>query len=502
MNKRVKVSYLFTLGVLSAQFVDVCFLHTNFSVIGDNIAARIVGIILAFVAAKILDFDLKKRCVKSPDKWREMWYGLLISVIPIAICYICEYIYFRLSGYTDLPLSIVSPNTDYFGGVEYRGYAIAVYAGALLIGTIFKEVFFRAFLITQLSSQYSVKKSIYIQAGLYCLLSIPYVMYCFMIGLFDGVSISEIITILVSYPIINFICGVKWGYFYKINGSIWMSLADHFANNFILTCFYLSPDRLPDMWYVFEVILIQVMSCLMFIPFYFEKDRRNIQVAEDVRAGLEVLRAGGDLYTPSQEKKLKGTESVNEDFVPKKTTDEYSEKVFDRSIMSVIPENRDPDTLESGIAIDEVEEKPNVDSMIKSVKTFEVHESSKMKPKNTVDDVDEEPEKLTKDFYSQIMDKHLRTDVRESNANKNESVSVSNDAENGHTAPSDMAKEYFDGMFDKSLRKEKQSKNEDSKDSVENLNAGGADISGKVKEFFDDNFNKRTFTGDDTRKNK
>ena len=496
MNKRVKVSYLFTLGVLSAQFVDVCFLHTNFSVIGDNIAARVVGIILAFIAAKILDFDLKKRCVRSPDKWRDMWYGLLIAVVPIVICYACEYLYFRMSGYTNLPLSIVSPNADYFGDVKYRGYAILVYACTILIGTIFKEVFFRAFLITQLSSQYSVRKSIYIQAALYCTLSIPYVMYCFIIGLFDGVTVSQIITIIVAYPVINFLTGVKWGYFYKINGSIWMSTADHFANNFILTCFYLSPDRLPDLWYVFEVILIQVMSCLMFIPYYFEKDRRNIQVAEDVRAGLEVLRAGGDLYSPSQEKKLKGTERVDKDFAPKQTADEYGEKVFDRSIMTQIPEDRDPETLETGIAVDEVEEKPNVDSMIKSVKTFKVHESSNAKHNNTATDIGEDHEKMTQEFYSEIMNKHLRTDVAESKTGENDTVSVGTGGEESHTSPTDMAKEYFDGMFDKSLRKEKQSTQPETDADIEHLNSDISDISDKVQEFFDDSFNKRTFTAD------
>ena len=31
------------------------------------------------------------------------------------------------------------------------------------------------------------------------------------------------------------IMGIKWGYLYKMTGSIWMGLADHFFNNCVVT---------------------------------------------------------------------------------------------------------------------------------------------------------------------------------------------------------------------------------------------------------------------------
>ena len=39
----------------------------------------------------------------------------------------------------------------------------------------------------------------------------------------------------VGYVILSMIMGIKWGYLYKMTGSIWMGLADHFFNNCVVT---------------------------------------------------------------------------------------------------------------------------------------------------------------------------------------------------------------------------------------------------------------------------
>ena len=39
----------------------------------------------------------------------------------------------------------------------------------------------------------------------------------------------------IGYVILSMIMGLKWGLLYKMTGSIWMGLADHFFNNCVVT---------------------------------------------------------------------------------------------------------------------------------------------------------------------------------------------------------------------------------------------------------------------------
>ena len=52
----------------------------------------------------------------------------------------------------------------------------------------------------------------------------------------DGdMNLLSFIVMSVGYVILSAIMGIKWGLLYKMTGSIWMGLADHFFNNCVVT---------------------------------------------------------------------------------------------------------------------------------------------------------------------------------------------------------------------------------------------------------------------------
>ena len=289
-ERKVSIAYFMMVCVFVIQFCDVFFIHADNKVFADTILARILGIVLAVIAAKMVHFNLKKHCFKAYGLLFEILYGIGFAVIPIAFFYIIEVIYFRIRDYRDVLISFSVPNTTAFLKFDLTVAPVILYILTVLISALFKEMFFRGYLMTQFIGKYGLKKANIIQSALYASLSIPNMLYSLINGSFKDFSVILTVYMLVIYPIINFLCGVKWGCFYRVNGTIWMSVADHFMNNFLLTCVYISPDRLPEKWFALEVLAVQVLSCAMFIPMYLYRDKANMMAAEEAKIGMEVLK--------------------------------------------------------------------------------------------------------------------------------------------------------------------------------------------------------------------
>jgi membrane protease YdiL (CAAX protease family) len=454
LSKKEKIAVLFTIGVFAIQFVDIFFIHTNKSVFGDNLVARIIGIILVIVASKILDFDLKKYCFKSFGWLFEVLYGMMFAVVPIAFCFFLEYLYFRIKGYTDLSLSFITPNFNYFGDSNYRILAIIAYALVLLIGVVFKEMYFRGFLITQLSGKYGIVKANVIQSLFYSCLSVPYILYSVINGNFKNYSILITIYIIIAYPVNNFICGMKWGFYYRINGTIWMAISDHFFNNFILTCVFISSDRLPEKWFIFEVFAVQIISCLLFIPFYIYRDKINMMAAEDAAIGLEILRAGGDLYTPEEEKKLLESEDVINEQSLSENTEKFFGEFVDNYLRTDVLDLRDVKQLEDPVPADQVDSPPSEENFINSIKTIDVIDPIFENEGTNAEDVKEHPSNLSKEYFGEMLNNYLISGDQESEKSQpksEESETKKNDKVDNSNARniSKLVKGYFDNEFDK-----------------------------------------------------
>ena len=289
-NKRERIKNALPISVIAvfvAQIIDVFFIRCDETIFGDVIFARIAGIIITFIAAKKLGIRLKKRCLGRYGWYFELFYGIAFSVAPMLVVYAAELVYFKIKGYySDLYISFYPPTTE--GGS--LAAELALYIFALLINVFFKEIF-RGFLLNGLYKKYGSKKSTYIQGFISTLLSSVLMVGMAVHGVFSERETVDVAIIITASLVSTFISSVKWGFYYKVNGSIWMAMADHFVNSFVMTCIYLSPDRLPDKWLLVKSLVVQVISCIIFIPFYYRRDRVNAEYAKEMKTRREVLSA-------------------------------------------------------------------------------------------------------------------------------------------------------------------------------------------------------------------
>lgn len=367
-NKRERIKNALPISVIAvfaAQIIDVFFIRCDETIFGDVIFARIAGIIITFIAAKKLGIRLKKRCLGRYGWYFELFYGIAFSVAPMLVVYAAELVYFKIKGYySDLYISFYPPTTE--GGS--LAAELALYIFALLINVFFKEIF-RGFLLNGLYKKYGSKKSIYIQGFIGTLLSLVLMVGMAVHGVFSERETVDVAIIITASLVSTFISSVKWGFYYKVNGSIWMAMADHFVNSFVMTCIYLSPDRLPDKWLLVKSLVVQVISCIIFIPFYYRRDRVNAEYAKEMKTRREVLSAMNE-STPDLDEKsasdnymmMMNETNQNRKFGESKNNEildfdrnpkEYSNSFFEDAVDATVKTSSDKkeDTAESSDSI-------------------------------------------------------------------------------------------------------------------------------------------------------
>lgn len=297
-DKRVNFACLMSFGVILLQIIDVFFLHSDIGLTPVNLVSRFVSLVIIIILSKFIRFNLKALCFKLYGWYFEILYGLVFSVTPVVLVYLFKFVYFHYRGYENLELTFNPPGLDYSRFSNNIVIFALVYILSLLFVVLFKEIFYRGYLITQFSEKYGVNKSVFIQGFIYTLSFVPTIVFYLINGRFDFQGPVMSFFLICGHLFLNALSGVKWGVFYKINGTLWMSVTDHLVNKLLVTSFYFTDHRLPEKWFIIEAITIQLLSIIMFIPFYYHRDKINKLTAEEIAMSKEAMRMNVDDYSP------------------------------------------------------------------------------------------------------------------------------------------------------------------------------------------------------------
>ena len=298
-EKRITITFFLTAFIFIIQAIDVFFIKSDNTIFGDTVIARVLGLFAVLAASKMLKFNIGRRCLGRFGWFFELIYGIGFSLAPIVLIYAAELIYFKIKGfYSDISIFILPPNSTEKGLIP----AIAAYAFALIVNVVFKELY-RGFMLNRLCKKLGEKKSNYVQSIILTALSFLPAIGAFAEGGFKNMPTADVVITISASAAAVFVSSIRWGYYYKVNGSVWMAIADHFVNAFIMTCIYLSPDRLPDKWLLVKSLVIQLISCVIFIPFYYRRDRVNAEYEKEMKTRHDVLSALNESETELDEKK-------------------------------------------------------------------------------------------------------------------------------------------------------------------------------------------------------
>ncbi len=420
-NKRVKIAYIACIAVLIIQVIDVFFLYNQNSLFSTNVISRVVGAVVLIVLSGIFGLRLEKFCFKTYGWFFEILYGLLFSAVPIGLVYLFKYVYFHYRGYENLVLTFSPADIGVTNSSDEFTIAVIVYVVTYIIVAVFKEVFYRGFLISQLSCKYGVYKTILIQSVFYMISFLPNLIFSVIYGKFENQGTLSLILLVSAHLFYHMISGLKWGMFYKVNGTVWMSVVDHFVTDFVINSLFFTADRLPDKWYIAEIIVMQLLSIIIFIPFYKYRDKQNEMAATEFALSKEALKMGVDNFTPNQSKK-----AFNINFNP----------ILKAKDSSVETEKN----YEEPISLGEIQ-MPNEDDLTFSVRGYEIDDTD-FAYDNEIADHDSNPSEKSQEFFDNLLGKSKDSAAATENSDYNHESSNAKSI-------SELVKKYFDENFDK-----------------------------------------------------
>ena len=232
-NKVLRNSIIVFIICLIVHAIEVIFIRTDETIFAECFINKVFGIIVLFVLLYLLkwkwkDIGFKKECIL-----KNILKGFLLCTVFYALGFLIEFIILNNQG--------VNPHIEFFvtgfsltgNVVKQTGIGFVLMCiGFNIINVWMEEGLFRGFYITYLNKKFDIKKAIFIAAFLFGLwhLVTPFR------SLLDGdMNIFTFSVMSIGYVLLSMIMGIKWGYLYKMTGSVWMGLADHFFNNCVIT---------------------------------------------------------------------------------------------------------------------------------------------------------------------------------------------------------------------------------------------------------------------------
>lgn len=437
MKKKLIVAYISTILVLAAQTIDTFFVHDEAYLFGGDVFPRLVGIAVLSVASFMLHFNVKNFCFRRYGWPFEVIIGILYAAVPVGICYAGEYAVLKyVKGYSNVTLNVAFPNVN--DNMSSRGalLAMGVFVFAVLLEAVFKELFFRGFLITQFFQKYGINKSVYVQAFLYTLMSVPIILQMWQSGRFEGYGWKMALFIVGCTLSLDFISGVKWGLFYRVNGTVWMSVADHFSNHMLLTCVFITRGMMPMKWVFVEAVAVQVISFALFIPLYFRRDRQNEEIAVEVAIRRELAGLHVDNYSPSPLRRYTETKRLEK-------AAEFAKK---RNLPPPKPEVRFPKDFEEAVSLNDSE---FFSSIIAAEKEEKQVSSTDIPVDEKTDAKKENPTEQSMEFFEKETKKSLNTDVDITAAMPEEKAKETDDISGNGDSITKLVQGFYEENFNK-----------------------------------------------------
>ena len=232
-KKILKNSIYIFIICLIVQLIEVIFIRTDETFLAECFINKVFGIIMLFIILRILKWKWENIGFKKKDMLKNILKGFILCLVFYTLGFAIEFITLSMKdnpGHIEFFVTGFSLTGNV---VKYTGIPFVLMCIFFnIINVWMEEGLFRGFYIEYLNKKYDVKKAIFISAFLFGLwhLVTP------IRSLIDGdMNLITFIIMSIGYVILSGIMGIKWGLLYKMTGSIWMGLADHFFNNCIIT---------------------------------------------------------------------------------------------------------------------------------------------------------------------------------------------------------------------------------------------------------------------------
>ena len=278
MNGRIRNNTVISCWIIFAILIvvhgfEAIVIKMDETVFGENFINKEFGIFVVFIVLRILSWKWSDIGFAKNGFVKNTCIGLLIALCSFVVSYSAEIIILKSQGH-DIRFGIFTTGFSLTGES-----AIHTGVGFILmciffnvINVIMEEGTFRGLFYNIAALDHSSKYALLFQAFLFGVWHIVTPLH----NLIDGdINIASFVALGIGYIILAGMMGIKWELLYRMTGSLYAGMADHFFNNCIATnLLHVTTKSGVDEMMIIRVAIAQLLSFAVVLLVWMKKEKK------------------------------------------------------------------------------------------------------------------------------------------------------------------------------------------------------------------------------------
>ncbi len=260
--------------LIAVHGFEAIVIRTDRTILGENFINKAFGIALMFAVLGILGKKPADIGFRSDKFMRNTGIGAALAACAFAIAYSAEALILRAQGET-VALRVFT------SGFSLTGDA-AVHTGAdfilmcvffNIVNVVMEEGTFRGLFNYIAGTGHSARFALLFQALLFGVWHIVTPIASLAGG---EMTLAECVMMSAGYIILAGLMGIKWGMLYKLTGSLYAGMTDHFINNCVATnLLHVVTGSGTDDMMIVRVLIAQLLSFAAVACVYFGRRKKE-----------------------------------------------------------------------------------------------------------------------------------------------------------------------------------------------------------------------------------
>ncbi|SDB53400.1 CPBP family intramembrane glutamic endopeptidase [Butyrivibrio sp. INlla16] len=249
-------------------------LRMDETVFGENFINKVFGILVIFIVLKALNWKWSDIGFAKIGFIKHAGMGLLIALCSFVISYSAEILILKSRGH-DIGFGIFTTGFSLTGEAAiHTGIGFILLCVFFnIINVIMEEGTFRGLFYHITATDHSPKYALIFQAFLFGVWHIVTPLH----NLIDGdINVGSFVALGIGYIILAGMMGIKWELLYRMTGSLYAGMADHFFNNCIATnLLHVTTESGVDEMMIIRVVIAQLLSFTITLLVWMKREKKE-----------------------------------------------------------------------------------------------------------------------------------------------------------------------------------------------------------------------------------
>lgn len=267
--------YIFLI-LIAVHAFEAIVLRMDETFFGENFINKLFGIAVIFVVLKMLEW-----------KWGDIGFARNGFAKSVAIGFALATVFFLVAYAVEIAI-LSSPSNDVHIGIFTTGFTLTgnpiVHNGIgfilmcvffNIINVVMEEGTFRGLFYGIVETDHSMKTALLVQAVLFGVWHIVTPLHNLIASDIDVLGFAGL---SIGYIVLAGMMGIKWGLMYRMTGSLYAGMADHFFNNCIATnLIHVVSDGNIDEMMIVRILIAQLFSFVVVALLWKRKNSHGIE---------------------------------------------------------------------------------------------------------------------------------------------------------------------------------------------------------------------------------